>query len=250
MGRSFAVLKFGGTSVGSVDSLRSVISIAAKAAREERIAAVASAASGVTDDLVKATGPDASPVVELLASLFDRHHSLARPLLSRDRLADYDEHLSVRMTALRVNLETAAREGTSPSLYDAIISEGERLMAPLVALCLSEAGVSAEWVDAAKLVRTDGHHGDAQVDFDATRSAVQSWLSQWPSHVTPVVTGFIGSTANGAVTTLGRSGSDYSAAVLAAALGADRLERWTDTDGIYTDDPDQIRMQSVWQPSC
>lgn len=235
--RPIAVLKFGGTSVGSVGSLRSLIEIAARAARKERIAVVVSAASGVTDDLVQATGPDAPGRDELLASLFDRHHELAGQLLSRDRLADYDDHLSLRLTALRVNLETAARDGSSPSLYDAIISEGERLMAPLVALCLSEAGVSAEWIDAARIVRTDGHHADAQVDLDATRQLVQSWVNDLPPHVTPVVTGFIGSTEDGAVTTLGRSGSDYSAAVLAASLGASRLERWTDTDGIYTDDP-------------
>jgi aspartate kinase len=235
--RDVAVLKFGGTSVGSVDSLRSVIEIAAGAARKDRTAVVASAASGVTDLLVQATGPEAAPVHETLHSLETRHLELARNVMDRDLAAEYRLELDRRLDALEANLVRAGEEGSTPVLYDAIISEGERLMAPLLAIALRNAGVSSQWVDSAPLVRTNSQHGDALVDMEETRRRVGQWFTEWPPHVVPVVTGFIGSAPDGSVTTLGRSGSDYSAAVLAAALEASRLERWTDTDGIYTDDP-------------
>lgn len=223
--------------MGSVDSLRQVVRIAARAARQERVALVVSAAAGVTDTLIHATGPESEPTDAIIEAVRTRHVELAEALLGREGREDYFAILSRRLVALRVNLDTAGRAGTSPALYDAIISEGERLMAPLVALALTEAGISAEAVNAAQIVRTDEHHGDAQVDLAATRRLAFQWLESRENDAVPVFTGFIGATASGAITTLGRSGSDYSAAVIAAALGASRFERWTDTDGLYTDDP-------------
>jgi aspartate kinase len=232
-------LKFGGTSVGSIESLRQVVTIAAQTARQERTALVASAASGVTDALVavaEAENPDTEATLEYLR---ERHLELASGLLGRASTADYELLLEHRLALLRQTIDNYPVSSTPDERYDLIISEGERLSTPLIAMALSEAGVSAEWVDASELIRTDNTHGDAQVDLIATRRAVTHWIATWPSHVVPIVTGFVGRSTAGEITTLGRSGSDYSAAVLAAALSASRMERWTDTDGIYTDDPNK-----------
>jgi aspartate kinase len=132
---------------------------------------------------------------------------------------------------------------------DEVLATGERLSVALLALLLRDLGLDAASYDAAALIRTDGTHGAGRVDHDVTRQQVRSWYAALPAGRVPVVTGFIGATADGATTTLGRGGSDYSAALLASAHGASVLERWTDEDGIYTDDPrthrDAKRLASI-----
>jgi aspartate kinase len=127
-------------------------------------------------------------------------------------------------------------------------------MVPLLAGTLAAAGHRSRAVDAAALIRTDTTHGAATVDWPSTRTQIQQWRAQWTTEYIPVVTGFIGSTKDGVTTTLGRGGSDYSAALLARGLEADRLERWTDVDGLYSQDPakneeaqrlSQIRMEKA-----
>jgi aspartate kinase len=108
---------------------------------------------------------------------------------------------------------------------------------PLLALALREGGIDAEPFDAAPLVRTDESVGQAQVDVDETYRLVRSWYGGLDHEIIAVVTGFVGATKDGQVTSLGRGGSDYSAALLACALKAEALERWTDVDGLYTWDP-------------
>jgi aspartokinase/homoserine dehydrogenase 1 len=98
-------------------------------------------------------------------------------------------------------------------------------------------GLRAEAVDGADLIRTDDAWGEANVDFAATRALVASRLTNRRGDALPIVTGFVGGTADGRTTVLGRGGSDYTAAILGAALGADRVEIWTDVDGILSADP-------------
>ncbi|MEX1055808.1 MAG: aspartate kinase, partial [Rhodothermales bacterium] len=123
------------------------------------------------------------------------------------------------------------------SNWDAILAAGERMSVPLLSLALCEAGLRAEPFDATQLVRTDDSFGQAQVDVQETYRLVRTWHGGLDPELIAVVTGFIGSTEDGRVTTLGRGGSDYSAALLACALEAEALERWTDVDGLYTWDP-------------
>jgi len=134
-------------------------------------------------------------------------------------------------------LHDAEGAPATPRLRDAVLAFGERLSMPLVQLGLEAAGVPSVCADASRLVRTDDRHGAARVVRSATNRRVRDWYAGLVPGTVPVVTGFLGATSAGAVTTLGRGGSDYTAALLAAALRAFVFERWTDVDGIYTDDP-------------
>ncbi|MEM1042899.1 MAG: aspartate kinase [Bacteroidota bacterium] len=234
------VLKFGGTSVGAPTALSNAAQIVARAAAEAQVVVVVSAASGVTDTLAHAvaaldgTGSDAGPHV---ARVRDRYARLAAAALSRDGLRRYEVALGIHTAALGRVLREVSGECATFALRDAALAVGERLSAPLVAALLSETKLDAQPVDAARLVRTDDRHGVASVDALATYPALRAWHRALRPGVVPVVTGYLGSTDRGTVTTLGRGGSDYTAGLVAAALGADLLERWTDTDGLYDDDP-------------
>lgn len=255
--RPLRVLKFGGTSVGSADRLRQVADIVARTSEVGRVVVVASALGGVTDRLVAAfdKGAETVSVEALIEELDVRHQKVAGELLDDEARADYEAVLRRGLDGLRKCLTQARTDGRPPRLRDEVLAAGERLSVPLVAGLLKTCGLTAEPVDAAALVRTDAAHGSAVVDLEVTYRQIRAWHERLPGETIPVVTGFVGATEAGATTTLGRSGSDYSAALFAAALGASALERWTDVDGLYTDDPrrnehaerlDEIILEEAW----
>jgi aspartate kinase len=126
----------------------------------------------------------------------------------------------------------------TPQARDVISSLGERLSAPLVAAAMVKEGLAAEAVDATEIVVTNANHGSADPQMDSTRERCQERLLPLLRRGTiPVVTGFIGATPEGTLTTLGRGGSDYSATIIGAAMGADEVQIWTDVDGLHTADP-------------
>ena len=234
------VLKFGGTSVGSSTALTNVARIVTRATADGQVVVVVSAASGVTDALADAvagldgSGADAASHV---TAVRDRYARLAASVLREDGLRRYEVALGIHTAALERTLRKVSTGGATPALRDAALAVGERLSTPLVAALLAGHGLAARPVDTAALIRTDATHGDAAVDRLATYRRLRNWHRSLPPEAVPVLTGFLGSTARRAVTTLGRGGSDYTAGLIAAALGADLLERWTDTDGLYDDDP-------------
>jgi aspartate kinase len=235
------VLKFGGTSVGTADGFRSAVRIIRDAAEACRPVVVVSAAAGVTDDLVRAaedTRADRATAEAWIHPVERRYRTLAADVLDDDPLrARYAAALQVELSELR----RALQQGTGPgaaAARDTVLATGERMMVPLVTAALDATGCAAQTVDAASLIRTDATHGNATVQWDVTRQQVRDWHQTRADDV-PVVTGFIGGTADGTTTTLGRGGSDLTAALIARALAADRLERWTDVDGLYTRDPDE-----------
>nr|WP_304189467.1 aspartate kinase [Rhodothermus marinus] len=238
--RRLKVLKFGGTSVGSAELVARVADLIVEATTTHRVVVVVSAAAGVTNELVAAWDALQQGTLDmpaLLARLRQRHRALAQVLsghaaLRRSYLATLEETL-VRLARL---LEVARHDRDS-AWRDEVLAVGERLMAPLLAAVLRARGVAAFAQDAIALICTDAQYGEANVDLEATRERVQRWFARVGRHTVPVVTGFIGATPEGRTTTLGRGGSDYSAALLAALLGAEVLERWTDVDGLYTEDP-------------
>src|SRR5438132_6620748 len=121
---------------------------------------------------------------------------------------------------------------------DSISSLGERLSAPLLAAALGDCGMASEAIEATELVVTDSYHGGAEPRMDLTRERSEARLRPLlEAGIVPVITGFIGATAEGVLTTLGRGGSDYSATILASALDADEVIIWTDVDGLLTADP-------------
>jgi aspartate kinase len=133
---------------------------------------------------------------------------------------------------------TALLRELSPRTLDEISSLGERLSAPIVAAALVTLGLRSESIDATELIVTDTFHGGAEPHIELTRDKAQARLRPLLAQgIVPVVTGFIGATSEGKLTTLGRGGSDYSATILGAALDAGEVVIWTDVDGVLTADP-------------
>jgi len=234
------VLKFGGTSVASPTALESVSRIVA-GIHGDRIVVV-SATAGTTDALHAAAraaeAGDGDDAVRMLEGLAKAHANLVADLMhvgGANILQDIAE-LTERTAGLLRSV-AMLRECTARTL-DAIVSYGERVSAPIVAGLLKTRGVNAEPVSAEGLVITDDAFGHANPLLDETRErAAKILLPRLASGIVPVVTGYVASTADGVTTTLGRGGSDYSAAVLAAAMNADDLRIYTDVSGVMSADP-------------
>ncbi len=238
------VHKFGGTSVRDAGRIQRVVDlVAAEDARLRRVV-VTSALGGVTDRLLAAvteavgrTGRHAEIVEELRA----RHEAALVGLAAeteraalRSELADIFEMLAELLDGISLLREA------SPRAHDAIGGMGERLAAPLVAAAFRAAGHDAVAVDAGPLVRTDDRFGEATVDAATTRRLIRERFDAIGDRTLAVVTGFVGSTARGVSTTLGRSGSDYTATIFGSALDASRVVIWTDVDGVLSADPRMV----------
>lgn len=228
------VLKFGGTSVADTASLARVAQIVAGAARADRVVVVASAQAGVTDALIDAT--DRGRAKDLVGTL-ERRHLACLQAFGDPGCEAATAAVRQRLCELEALLARPPASGERSAWRDAVLACGERLSAPVVAAALRTAGLDAVPVDASGLVATDASFGEAAVDHAATRARATRWFRDLPSGAVPVVTGFIGATPDGRTTTLGRGGSDYSAAVLGAALGASCIEIWTDVAGVMSAPP-------------
>jgi bifunctional aspartokinase / homoserine dehydrogenase 1 len=238
------VMKFGGTSVGDASCIARVAEIVAQASRVGPLIVVVSAMSGVTNRLIEAatcseTG-DRERAAELLEALREQHLEALQILIqnpeSRNLIALGIEELLCE--AHRLCEGTALIHELTVRTLDSVSSLGERLSAPLVAGALSECGVRSEAVEATLLIVTDSYHGAAEPLMEPTQIRCEARLRPLLQQgVVPVVTGFIGATAEGVLTTLGRGGSDYSATILGGALSADEVIIWTDVNGVLTADP-------------
>jgi aspartate kinase len=235
------VLKFGGSSVATASALARVRGIVTRERRQRVV--VVSALAGVTDRLVAAAARAGSrDLDEALAALRDlraRHSSLAgvvRHQGARDALLG---QLDRGWSDVETLLHAAALLGTCvPSAADAIVAHGELASSRLVAAFLRDGGLQAEWVDARTVVATDTRHQHATPLVEATAArAARVVTPLLECGVIPVLGGFIGATPEGTTSTLGRGGSDYSASLIGACLGADEIQIWTDVDGMLTADP-------------
>jgi aspartokinase/homoserine dehydrogenase 1 len=238
------VMKFGGTSVGDASCIARVAEIVAKASRIGPLVVVVSAMSGVTNRLIEAatcseTG-DRDRATELLEVLRQQHFEALQTLIqnpeSRKAIAPGIEELLHE--AQRLCEGTALIHELTARTLDCVSSLGERLSAPLVAGALSERGVRSEAIEATELIVTDSYHGAAEPLMPPTRERCEARLRPLLRQgIVPVVTGFVGATREGVLTTLGRGGSDYSATILGGALAADEVIIWTDVSGVLTADP-------------
>jgi len=238
------VMKFGGTSVGDASCIARSAQIIARGAKEKPCVAVVSAMSGVTNRLIEAArtaqAGNASNAFAILEAMRRQHEAALTSLISQE-----SGRAQIRQRMAEVFAEGSRLcEGTSllreltPRTLDAISGLGERLSAPLVAAAVNELGIPSEAIEATELIVTDGYHGGAEPQMEATREKSQARLRPLlEKGIVPIVTGFIGATAEGQLTTLGRGGSDYSATILGAALDADEVIIWTDVDGVLTADP-------------
>ncbi|MGE3163496.1 MAG: aspartate kinase [Planctomycetota bacterium] len=227
------VMKFGGTSVGDAACVRAAGAIVS-GHHERSPAVVVSAASGVTDELIRLLAHAArggSQQQAGLASLVARHRTLLRELeLPAELLDSLFGELQELLEGVAVLRELTDRT------RDRGLSYGERLLAPVFAAHLVRLGYDARPWDAGELgLITDDRHGRARPLAEAY-ARIPKTLTRAGAHI-PVITGFIGRTASGETTTLGRGGSDYSASIVARAVGAEVLQIWTDVDGIMTADP-------------
>ncbi len=238
------VLKFGGTSVQDAAALRRVVAIVLdKASTTQPIVCVLSATSGTTSDLLDLAHLSRLHTTDVVAwcnRILNRHTAIARELISdadfqQQAVRNIDEIVSqLRNLCQGIQL---LQECTSESL-DAVASFGERLSTGIFYHALAAAGAPVSAVSATSVIKTNSAFTRATVNMEATRVACTAVLLPLLSPGNIVVTeGFTGSDASGRTTTLGRGGSDASAAILGAALGAESIEIWTDVSGVYTADP-------------
>jgi aspartate kinase len=234
-------MKFGGTSVEDSEAFRNVTRIV-KAAAPEPIVVVVSAIGGFTDALLAsvacANDDDAPAATRSLEQDFERHRAIANQLLSGEAKAQFETAVAdARGKISELHKIVAAHPSTLAPLRDEIVAFGELLSSQLLSAVLCENGLAARFVDARRLIKTEESYGGA-TPLPETTTATQTELNPLlDAGEIPVVGGFIASTMKGATTTLGRGGSDYSAAIIGAALDACEIQIWTDVSGVLTADP-------------
>lgn len=232
------VMKFGGTSVGSAERMKVACGLIAKAAQERPVVAVVSAMSKVTDLLLDTTrhaeAGDQIGVDKNLALLEARHHEAAEGIG-----VDVHPQITELVGEFRRIVNGIFMLGhRPPRAVDEAVAIGERLSALIIAAALPK----AEAVNASEVVVTDAVFNNASPLMALTEvQARRRLMPLLESGITPIVTGFNGATIDGRPTTLGRGGSDFSASIIAAALGAAELWIWTDVDGIMTADPRLVK---------
>ncbi|HUI09798.1 MAG TPA: aspartate kinase [Bacteroidota bacterium] len=240
------IMKFGGTSNRDAAAMSNVLRII-KHHLSERPVVVISAIASATNELEEAARtaaageePGARAVIEGLCA---RHASISSSLVHDRARADsiataFDAY---RSELLRLVHGVSILRELTPRTIDAFCSYGERFSSRLVAAGLQEEGVDAVWVDAAEFMVTDGNFGRAIPVMEAVCSNLARVVIPLLEHSqVPVTQGFIGVTSSGAYTTMGRESSDYSASIIGAALDADRVQIWTDVDGLLTADPRKV----------
>jgi len=239
------IMKFGGTSVGSVEAIAQVCAIVKSYKQDwDHLVVVVSAMRGVTDSLIKcadlAVLRDEEQYLSLIKQLGEIHVSTMEGVIPDEvERRSLSTQLEQHITELRAYCHSihVLGEVTARGM-DTITSLGERMSAPLIAAALRDVGLRAQAVNAAQLIITDASYQHANPLEEATRDKVNEMLVPLlEGEIIPVVTGFVAATQEGIITTLGRGGSDYTAAILGDSLDATEVWTWTDVDGVMTADP-------------
>ena len=239
--KEMKVLKFGGTSVGSVESILSLKAIVEKEAAKQPIIVVVSALGGITDKLIATSqlalkGDEAWK--DEFQAMVERHHKMIDTIIDtphkREHLFNIVDSLFEQLKSIYFGVYLI--HDLSQKTQDAIVSYGERLSSNIVATLVN----GAKWFDSREFIKTTRKNGKNRLDSELTNRLVRRTFSDLPR--ISLVPGFISmDRESGEVTNLGRGGSDYTAAIIAAALDADILEIWTDVDGFMTADPRAIK---------
>ncbi|MGC1099053.1 lysine-sensitive aspartokinase 3 [Pantoea agglomerans] len=232
MSQTLIVAKFGGTSVADFEAMNRSADVVLQDATTRLV--VLSASAGITNLLVAlAEGQQAPQRAVLLDDIRRIQYAivdrLQRPEVIRDEIDRMIDNISM--------LSEAASLATSNALTDELVSHGELMSSLLFVEILRERQVNAEWFDVRKVMRTDDHFGRAVPDVKVLAEQATAQLQPRIEQALVITQGFIGSESEGRTTTLGRGGSDYTAALLGEALNAARVDIWTDVPGIYTTDP-------------
>lgn len=237
------IMKFGGTSVGDSQRVQDVVSII-RSHVSLNPSVIVSAMAGVTDMLLEtaqsAVRRENKKVESNLKTLKEKHLDVAESLVLN---AEGKKDLIARELPILNDLANLFRgvsllKELSVRSIDAIAAYGEILSCLQIAAVLNDGGVAAEFIDARHLIRTDNHFGEAGVDYTVSNQQIrEKILPLIEKSTVPIITGFIASTEDGLTTTLGRSGSDYTASIVGAAIGSSEIWIWTDVDGVMTADP-------------
>jgi aspartate kinase len=249
-------MKFGGTSVADRAAIERLVSIV-RAARQAAIqpesrdwrgpVVVVSAIGGATDRLLgvaaEAGAGDVEGASENLHALMTRHLEVAGVITDHAERTRVEQFIRTEFGELeRIAGALGVLREVTPRWLDAIAATGEIVSSRLVAAALSSQGLSASWVDARRvIVTTADHTSAAPLDIETANALSATVDPLLADRKIPVIGGFVGATRHGITTTLGRGGSDYSAAIVGASLGADEIQIWTDVDGMLTADPRVVR---------
>ncbi|NOZ59039.1 MAG: aspartate kinase [Euryarchaeota archaeon] len=244
-------MKFGGTSVGSGERISGVAELIRRFAAPETVV-VTSAMSGVTDRLVEiaervADGVSEDEIHEFIGYMRRKHTEAAREVAPREEVEELCAEVERLLGELEKILIGISYVGElTPRSLDYVLSFGERLAAPLLSAALRRQGIASRWYTGYEAgIVTDSNFGKASPLMDITQERVRQVIEPRLKDSIPVVTGFIAGNEQGRITTLGRGGSDYTAAILGAVLDADEIWIWTDVDGILTTDPRLVKEARV-----
>jgi len=236
------VLKFGGTSVATPANIKKVIEIVKYKSFDKQLTVVASAMGGITNLLIKAgelaQNSDES-YKDILKEIEKKHFDAVDELFSYEKQSEIKANLKQILNDLDDICNGIFLLGEIfPKTKDFLMSFGERLSGLIISNSFNENEIPTQLIDARDLIITDENFGNANVNFDLTNKNVRERLKDIEENI--FVSGFIASSMNHKLTTLGRGGSDYTASILASALNAEMLEIWTDVDGVMTADPNIV----------
>ena len=236
------VMKFGGSSLKDGNLMRTVATIVQEENKKTKVAVVLSAMKGTTDLLIAAarTAEQGDQNYRaILGSITAAHEDTIQDLMPGQIGGSIQRAVKAMLTELEEVLHGVEliKECSKRSL-DLIASFGERLSCTVFSGYLRSLGIDAEMIDTREIIRTDSSYGRASVDYETTYALVKGKLQVFDS--IPVITGFIAGSREGSTTTLGRNGSDFSASIIAAALGAQVVEIWTDVDGVMSANPRMV----------
>ena len=233
------VFKFGGASVNSAEAVRNMAQIVQDHLEGEPLVVVVSAMGKTTNLLEKLVPGSAECGVrsaELRQQLEDYHQDIASSLMPGDE--KIQEKISGLLSQLdNISAQLKPTDDNYNYNYDQVVSFGELISTTIIAHYLNHLGIATLWADARLLIRTDSHHREGRVDWTSTAAAVKGAAAGWNPCRVVLTQGFIGGTSDGLTTTLGREGSDYSAAILAYCLGAESVTIWKDVPGFLNADP-------------
>ncbi len=236
------ILKFGGSSVANTENIQLVFDIIKSKIKSHQICVVFSAFGGVTESLLEiaelAKKGDQTYRV-MLQSLEEKHMGLVRELIPVHQQSMVMTYVKVRFNELEDLFHGIFLiKESSPRTMDYVVSFGERLSTFILAESLKGHGLDTQFLDAREVIKTNSRFGQAKVDFATSNKLIREFFNNHEG--LKIVTGFVASTKKGETTTLGRSGSDYTASILAAALEAEELEIWTDVSGVLTSNPSLV----------
>lgn len=237
------VLKFGGSSVSSAASIRLVAEIIQTKSNNQQLIVVISALSGITDSLlaIVQSVTNNEPFKPRIQEMEDRHFEIIRELIPLNNQSAVISGIKQLFNELETIVEGCILVGeVSERSSDSILSFGERLSSYLIAHVLGIKQSDCQLIDSRELIKTTKKWGKTVVDFEQTNANLRNFFQANDAQIT-VAPGFIARSNDGTTTLLGRGGSDYSAAIIAAALDCDSLEIWTDVNGMYTCNPKQVK---------